>query len=226
MDYNKLRNIIYEYSSTFFDENPIIIHAGSHHGEICVDILSKIFPTSTIHTFEPFEESFQICSNKIIEQSVSNVKIYKIGLSNKSSDKSEMNLCYHTNTNSLFKVNEEFKYCTNEQSDDTINIELTTLDLFCGKNNITNVDFLHLNVEGSELDTLIGAKKIMENIKVVFLEVNLIEIWKDCPLFWDIDKYMMENNFYLSMHDQRKYYEWTNIQHGVLYINKKFYPKF
>ena len=51
MDYNKLRNIIYEYSSTFFDENPIIIHAGSHHGEICVDILSKIFPTSTIHTF-------------------------------------------------------------------------------------------------------------------------------------------------------------------------------
>jgi len=54
-----------------------------------------------------------------------------------------------------------------------------TLDEYCAKKNITSIDLLKIDTEGSELEVLLGAKNLLDNnaIKVIqfeFNEMNLI----------------------------------------------------
>ena len=54
---------------------------------------------------------------------------------------------------------------------ETFEVKTDTLDNYCEKNNIDNIDVLKIDTEGSELEVLEGAKKILQKTNIVLIEV-------------------------------------------------------
>lgn len=64
----------------------------------------------------------------------------------------------------------------------SIDVEVRTLDSF----GLTGFDMLVLDVQGYELEVLKGAAKTLEQIRLVYCEVAIIELYKGGALFHDI----------------------------------------
>lgn len=61
----------------------------------------------------------------------------------------------------------------------------------------SGVDFLKLDVQGGELMVLEGAARILRDVLVVHTEVGFLPLYKNQPLFSDIDPWMRARGFVL-----------------------------
>jgi len=104
---------------------------------------------------------------------------------------------------SLYPPNESYMerfngYIDLIQLNRTIEVETTTLDTFCQSQNIKEIDFIHLDVQGGELSVLEGASEILDrSILAVYSEVEFTDIYVNQPLFGDIDVFLRNKNFTL-----------------------------
>ncbi|MCU0542519.1 MAG: FkbM family methyltransferase [Oscillatoriaceae cyanobacterium Prado104] len=73
----------------------------------------------------------------------------------------------------------------------TVNLSTTTLENFCKAEDIQEIDFLHLDVQGAELNVLHGADGILnKSLLGLVTEVEFTEIYAGQPLFSDVDIYL------------------------------------
>lgn len=72
-----------------------------------------------------------------------------------------------------------------------------TIDTFFSRNNIhpSNYTFWNFDIQGAELMALHGATKSLPYVKVLYLEVNEKELYKNCGLIQDIDAFLITYNF-------------------------------
>jgi len=73
----------------------------------------------------------------------------------------------------------------------SIEVEVRTLDSFAIKDH----DMLVLDVQGYELEVLRGATETLKQIKIIYCEVAIIELYKNAPLFSDIYKFLSDFEF-------------------------------
>lgn len=57
------------------------------------------------------------------------------------------------------------------------------------------LNFINMDVQGGELNVLIGASETLKNIDYIITEVNKAELYKNCALIEDIDYYLSKYNF-------------------------------
>jgi hypothetical protein len=57
------------------------------------------------------------------------------------------------------------------------------------------IDFINLDIQGSELEALKGAVKTLSTVNWVYTEVNRKEIYKSCPLIDEIDFFLKDQGF-------------------------------
>lgn len=55
---------------------------------------------------------------------------------------------------------------------------------------ISGVDFIKIDVQGSELNVFWGGSKALETALVIQVEVEFVELYQDQPMFCDVDKYL------------------------------------
>jgi FkbM family methyltransferase len=91
-----------------------------------------------------------------------------------------------------------------------VGIETTTLDEFCQSEGIEEIDFLQIDVQGAELQVLQGASQILgRSILAVEAEVEFSHLYKNQPLFADVDIYLREQGF--TLFDLDKTYRLRSI---------------
>jgi FkbM family methyltransferase len=79
-----------------------------------------------------------------------------------------------------------------------VDLETTTLDLACEMQNIQEIDFLQIDVQGADRKVLEGASKLLEkSVLGIQIEVEFSPLYKDQPLFRDVDKYLDKYGFSL-----------------------------
>lgn len=82
--------------------------------------------------------------------------------------------------------------------DFTMEIETTTLDAFCVSEEIKEIDFLQVDVQGADLQVLEGASGILKrSILAVQVEVEFSHLYTNQPLFADVDTYLRKQDFTL-----------------------------
>jgi len=78
-------------------------------------------------------------------------------------------------------------------------IETTTLDSFCASELVNTIDFLQIDVQGAELNVFQGAQQILKNsILAIQTEVEFAPLYKDQPLFADVDNHLRQQGFFLQ----------------------------
>jgi len=83
------------------------------------------------------------------------------------------------------------------------------------KIDITNYNFLNLDIQGSELDALKSFDNLLNNIDYIYTEVNSNYLYKNCALIHEIDDYLKE--FYFErVKTEMTHWEWGD----ALYVKK------
>jgi FkbM family methyltransferase len=73
----------------------------------------------------------------------------------------------------------------------------TSLDIYLEANNLAYPDIIKLDTQGSELDILRGATKSLDTTCFIDIEVEFNPIYKDQPLFSDVDAFLRAHGFIL-----------------------------
>ena len=80
---------------------------------------------------------------------------------------------------------------------DKLYLKSITINTFFEKN-ITDAEkynFWNFDIQGAELLALKGATTYLKNVKALYLEVNINELYKGCGLIQDIDLFLSQYNF-------------------------------
>ena len=105
----------------------------------------------------------------------------------------------------------------------TIKVKVKTLDKIYD-NNFQNekIDLLKIDVQGNELKVLQGAKKSLQKINYIFLEISFLRLYKKSATFFEIDKHLKTKGFYLlSIHEGYRGPHQELLQGDALYKRKE-----
>lgn len=82
-----------------------------------------------------------------------------------------------------------------------VTVKTNTLDHFAQANRISHIDYLKIDVEGSEYEVLRGAQKILPHVAVIKVEVCFIPMRKGQKLFSDVDLLLRNFGFDLLRYE-------------------------
>ena len=85
---------------------------------------------------------------------------------------------------------------------DKIKLSTTRIDTLCKNYNITNINFIHIDIQGAELKALQSCGDILNNVDAINCEVNREQVYQGAPHVSEID-YFLEPYGFL-----RKYTDW------------------
>ncbi len=60
---------------------------------------------------------------------------------------------------------------------------------------LPDIDLLKVDVQGSELSILQGGRKTLQNAVFIHAEVSFLPLYKDQPVYWQVDKELREQGF-------------------------------
>jgi FkbM family methyltransferase len=147
---------------------PIIFDIGANIGTFTT-WMAKAFPQGKIYSFEPQREVFQmLCGNASINNFY-NVYPYNIGIG-KENTKIEFEEPNYFSKND-FGTFSLVETVIAEKTKNKITVQINTIDWFLEYYNVPKVDLLKIDVEGMDLDVLIGGSKtIKKHLPIIFVE--------------------------------------------------------
>jgi len=139
----------------------IVFDLGANFGWFSL-VLSKLVGSSgRVYSFEADPTLTDILKENIELNNLSNISVQSMAVSNKEGvSKFSLNKSYDTR-NQLDSIS---------NSENTINVKVISLDEFCKKEKLKKVDFIKMDIEGSEPKALEGMKKIISDnpqIKII-----------------------------------------------------------
>ncbi|MHB0755365.1 FkbM family methyltransferase [Polaribacter sp. M15] len=148
---------------------------------------------ATIHSFEPSKKTYQIFLETT--KNIQNIIPNNFGLSNHVQNQLLYTNCDGSGLASMYQRNLDHIGISMEKSEE---IALSTIDNYCEANNLQRIHFLKLDIEGHELKALNGAKKMMGEKKIDFIQFE----FGGC----NIDSRTYFQDFYLLLKDNYKIY--------------------
>jgi FkbM family methyltransferase len=198
-----------------------VFDVGANEGQSAREFL-RHFPTARIFSFEPTPATFRQLSQFALTQP--RIKAVNVALG-KTSGKAEFNENAFHQTNSLLLASprgEEYLGPAVTDFQRKIEVELTTLDEFCRKESVEEIDLLKLDVQGFELSVLKGARHLLATRKVgcLVLEVSFIPLYENQGTFHDLTTLLTGHQY-----DLVGFYDFAHsAQHRLMWCELMFTP--
>ncbi len=112
-------------------------------------------------------------------------------------DRRTLRVCADSRTSSLYEPNAPLLAYFNNLAEpcrvvDRVEVRTVALDAI---EEARGADYLKLDVQGAEADVLRGARNVLEDVLVVHAEVEFVPLYRDQPLFGDIDALLRAHGF-------------------------------
>lgn len=186
-----------------------VIHVGGHHGQEH-SLYTKLKIKNIVY-FEPLKKNFQILRNNILDNSI----LYNFALGNYDG-KVIMNVESNNDgqSSSILEPHIHLEHYPDIVFDNEEEVEIKML------NNIpldfNQYNLLNIDVQCYELEVLKGSDRILKFIDYILIEVNKVEMYKNCPLVANIDNFLYNHGFV------RKESLWVGDSWGdAFYVKKK-----
>ena len=175
-------------------EADVVLDCGANVGQMA-RAFRKQFPQAEIHSFEPvaaLQDDLRAACAKI------DVAVVQKAVGDRDGT-AEINLTTSPEANSLLDFQPGNPCAKWTQVVGREQIEVCTLDRWCKESGVatSRVDFIKLDVQGAELQALYGARSLLKTVRLIMLEVSFVKIYKDCPLFDEVDRFLKESGYQL-----------------------------
>ena len=156
------------------------------------------------------------------ERDNSRIKVYPLGLGI-TGCKVKLHINKSLGTNSILATdsNSYEIYGDLLQNQETKQITLTSLDEWFDCNYYSSVDILKLDLQGSEINALKGAKKLLEKnkIKIILCEIMFVEIYKNQAKWTELISMLEKYNLKLFNLYQCHYHHGRLVQADALFFH-------
>ena len=144
------------------NENDTILDIGANVG--LYTILLNKYKNCTTYSFEPIKYTFDLLNKNLAINGV-NAKVYNIGLS----DKNKVENFYFNYKEIAASSMRDLREDNNVE---IVKCDIRKLDDFVAEENISNIDFIKIDVEGAELFALRGGVESIKQYKpIIFCEM-------------------------------------------------------
>jgi len=173
-----------------------IIDGGAYHGLVSKKFLS-CFPDAIIYAFEPHKESFAIFERNVSD--IPNIRPINFAISSTTGNK-ELHTTEKPYTSSLlpraFFGKKYYPKATNPIGIKIVDV--VTLDEWAQRQGISCIDIIKLDLQGHELEALKGAAELLKStVRLIYTEVELIELYENNCLLFQVETFLRNNGFYL-----------------------------
>jgi FkbM family methyltransferase len=211
----------------------VIFDIGACEGEDSIKY-ARIFPQATIYAFEPLPSNVEKARANLQKYNAANVQLETSALSNEvgetkfyiSSGKPQefanvSDWDFGNKSSSLLKPDKVTEYHQWLSFKEEITVKTDTIKNFCTNNKLANVDFIHMDVQGAELLVLEGAQDLLSEVKLVWLEVEAVSLYKNQPLKNDVEAFMAKHRF-IKIYDQVDAIAGDQLYVSSAYHHKRF----
>ena len=218
------------YKKLLTIENPIIFDVGGNLGQ-SIKIFKKHYPTSKIYSFEPINDCFNKMKSEFFNDD--DINIYNFAVGHKV-EKKLFNVYENSGHSSFFEkkksspwfrkhnqthIRERNQFKLDEKK---IDVDVITLDNFCEKYKIENIDLLKIDTQGYEEFVLEGSQNLLKEnrIKIIKLEMIFSDLYSKKHSFFDIEKNLQNNYKLISISNFGNIIDDVNLTIDVIYVSK------
>jgi FkbM family methyltransferase len=141
-----------EYEQKFkIKKGDVIVDAGAHIGIFTVKAAGQIGPQGKVVAVEPNTENFSLLSVNREINNLNNVITVNAAISDYDGTASLYSRTGHSGGFSIVE----------QHSQNSVRVEVSTLDDLLSKLGISRIDFLKIDAEGAELQIIKGGKKVL-----------------------------------------------------------------
>jgi FkbM family methyltransferase len=190
------------------DEKLVIFDIGACEGESSLRY-SRLFPNALIYTFEPIPSNFKLITSNINNYQNTQIKAFELCLSDKKGTADfhvssgapsefsgkEVDWEFGNKSSSLLPPDKTLETYEWLQFKEKVVVPTERLDNFMVQNNIKEIDFVHMDVQGAEIMVLNGAGEKLNNLNNIWLEVESVSLYKGQPVKKDIEKFFKERGY-------------------------------
>ncbi|NES01908.1 MAG: FkbM family methyltransferase [Okeania sp. SIO2F4] len=165
----------------FITEGNFIFDVGASIGEWTVEVLQHC-SNIEVHLFEPTPHKYSILGEKISQYFPETKKITNcLGVSEIPGVKTFFSYKRH-HLLSTFKRRIQVEKQGWLEPPEKIGVLTTTIDSYCKQERIRRISFLKVDVEGGELDVLLGAKQSLQRGKIDYIQFEYGGTYKDAQI--------------------------------------------
>jgi FkbM family methyltransferase len=205
-----------EIIEQFLPENPIVFEVGGHNGTDSVR-LSEKWPNGKIISFEANPNQFK--SYEVKASKHKNMFGYNLAV-NTFNGFTDFYLCWgSTGDNPEFEGASSLLKPSKEREIDyqgpVIHVPCVVFDDWCKENQVENVDFMWLDLEGFERQFISSSPNILSTVSVIYTETNFTDFRQGTTQFYDLKDFMEDLDFELIAH-------WYNegLQGDAIFVRK------
>lgn len=77
-------------------------------------------------------------------------------------------------------------------TNESIEVDVTTVDIYCSDMNIESVDIMKIDVQGYEVGVLLGAKKMLSKTNCCTVEVSLYDFYEKSTSLLKVEEIMQD----------------------------------
>ncbi|TDB61794.1 FkbM family methyltransferase [Arundinibacter roseus] len=185
----------------------LIFDVGAHKGESHL-IYRKVFPQSTIYSFEPDPETF-----KVLRANTANLPAAI--LENAGVGAAEERLPFYINKED--SMGNSFLKVSGQDSQPFVEVPVHSLDSYTKERTIQLIDFLKIDTQGFDLEVLKGAENLLKNgqIKVIQFEAMLEPYYHQMPTVGAHLDFLLERGYKMvgmyNCHRQQAGIDWADF---------------
>jgi len=188
-----------------------ILHIGAHKCEELETYL-KYVTTDKILWVEAIES--------LVKQNLEknpDLKIIKAVVSDEDDKNVEFKITNLANCSSILDLKYHKEIHPDIKVVKTISTQTKTIQTLYKENNINPSEYntLVMDIQGAELSALKGMGSILDNINIIYIEVNEKELYEGCCKLEDLDTFLLNLEF------ERKYLTLLNGYGNAFYLKNK-----
>lgn len=155
----------YIYKKLQTKQQIVVFDVGAHEGEYSASCINVFGSRLLLFAFEPSQKSYNRLFLKL--PIAETIKTFNIGLHKESTELTLYTTVWGSKVASVYNQDSIIsgkKFLLAEK------IKVDTVDNICVVNKVDFIDLLKLDTEGNEFDVLLGARKMIENNKIAYIQ--------------------------------------------------------